>query len=80
MASQQLLSLREASEKYNIPWATLRDAVYRGAIAARKIDNQWIVEAQSVEAFMANPPQLATPRCSSGSHVNRFDDVSFRCH
>ena len=46
MSDLQLLSLREASEMYKIPVTTLRDAVYRGDIAVRKVGNQLIVEAQ----------------------------------
>lgn len=61
MDSQELLSLRQAAERYHIPIPTLRAAVQRGAISGRKIGNQWVVEPRSVEDFRNNPPRPGRP-------------------
>ena len=61
MNDQQLLSLSEAAERYQVPMGTIRDALYRGRIVGRKIGSQWVVEAQSVEAFLANRPRRGRP-------------------
>lgn len=61
MAHQQLLSLSEAATRYQVPMGTLRDALYRGDIQGHKIGSQWVVEAQSVEAFLDNRPRRGRP-------------------
>ena len=61
MGEQDLLSLSEAAERYQVPMGTLRDALYRGDIVGRKIGSQWVVLAQSVEAFLANRPRRGRP-------------------
>ncbi len=61
MPDETLLSLSEAAKKYGVAMGTIRDALYRGDIAGRKIGSQWVVEAQSVEAFLAHRPKRGRP-------------------
>ena len=61
MADQELLSLSEAAERYRIPTTTLRHAVQRGDIVGRKIGSQWVVQAKSVETFLAHRPRPGRP-------------------
>lgn len=61
MAGPELLSLSEAAKRYGVPMGTIRDALYRGDIVGRKIGSQWVVEAQSVEMFLANRPRRGRP-------------------
>lgn len=61
MSDQELLSLSEAAKKYAIPMTTIRDAMRRGEIEGRKIGSQWVVKAQSVEAFLENRPKKGRP-------------------
>lgn len=61
MADHELLSLSEAAKRYQVPMTTIRDAMYRGLIVGRKIGSQWVVEATSVETFLANRPPRGRP-------------------
>jgi hypothetical protein len=61
MTDPELLSLSEAARRYAVPMGTIRDALYRGDIVGRKIGSQWVVEARSVEAFLANRPRRGRP-------------------
>ncbi len=73
MNDQQLLSLSEAAKHYQVPMGTLRDALYRGDIAGRKIGSQWVVEAESVETFLSNRPRRGRPK--NGTRQMRKPDV-----
>lgn len=61
MSQPELLSLSEAAKRYQVPMGTIRDALYRGDVTGRKIGSQWVVEAPSVEAFLANRPKRGRP-------------------
>lgn len=62
MAEQQLLSLREAAERYKVPVPTLRSAVQHGHLPSNKIGTQWVVVPQNVEAYLANRPRRGRPK------------------
>ena len=61
MSDQELMALREAAAEYKVPVATLRTAVQRGYIPARKIGNLRVVERGAVEAYVRNRPRRGRP-------------------
>jgi hypothetical protein len=61
VSNAELLSLSEAAKKYKVPMGTIRDALYRGDVVGRKIGSQWVVEAASIEQFVASRPKRGRP-------------------
>lgn len=61
MADLELLSLSEASARYQIPVTTLKHALQRGDIVGQKIGHQWVVAARDVEVFLVKRPRRGRP-------------------
>jgi len=61
VSEPELISLSEAAKQYQVPLPTLRTAVQRRYIVARKIGNQWVVTRQTVEQYLANRPRRGRP-------------------
>ncbi len=59
--AEELLSLSEAAERYQLPITTLRKAAQTGNIVARKVGNQWVFTPQDVEAYLTNRPKRGRP-------------------
>lgn len=66
MTEQELLSLTQASARYQIPIPTLRECVQHEKIVGRKVGNQWVVTPQAVESYLANRPKRGRPPKNKG--------------
>jgi len=62
MSEQELLSLREAAAQYSVPVETLRTAVQRKYMAARKIGNTYVVKQRDIETYVKNRPKRGRPK------------------
>jgi excisionase family DNA binding protein len=47
------MTLKEAATQLGLDPATLRQAIARGSLKARKLGRDWIVEPQEVERYRA---------------------------
>lgn len=59
------LSIKQASDKYNLPYTTIYSALQRGEIdRATQDDGQWFFPNNSILKWMANRPKLGRPASS----------------
>lgn len=56
-----LLTLRQAAERYGIYWNTLRAAVRRGQLPAEKLGSQWTVTEAAVRYWQAHARHVPGP-------------------
>lgn len=60
-SSKRLLSLREASERCGLSTSRLRRLAAQGTLRAQKAGAYWVVDEESLRAFMATERKPGRP-------------------